>query len=99
MVKRVYAGAPAYEQGLNTGDQIVAINNMRTNKDFFDARIAEKRPGDLIALTIFRSDDLSILPIKLGGRVDPAYQIVALDHPSDEQKRTHQSWLGAPLMK
>jgi predicted metalloprotease with PDZ domain len=99
MVKRVYAGAPAYEQGLNTGDQIVAINNMRTNKDFFDARIAEKRPGDLIALTIFRSDDLSILPIKLGGRVDPAYQIVALDNPSDEQKRTHQSWLGAPLMK
>jgi predicted metalloprotease with PDZ domain len=97
MVKRVYAGAPAYEQGLNAGDQIVAINNMRTNKDFFDARIAEKRPGDLVALTIFRSDDLSILPIKLGGRVDPAYQIVALDNPSDEQKRTHQSWLGAPL--
>ncbi len=99
MVRRVYAGAPAYEQGLNTGDQIVALNNMRANKDFFDARVAEKRPGDLVTLTIFRSDDLSTLLIKLGGRVDPVYQIVALEDPSDEQKRTYQSWLGTPFTK
>ena len=50
MVRKVYAGAPAYEQGLNTGDQMVALNNMRANKEFFDARIAEKRAGDLVAL-------------------------------------------------
>ncbi|MDQ6652971.1 MAG: PDZ domain-containing protein [Acidobacteriota bacterium] len=99
MVRRVYAGGPAYEQGLNTGDQIVALNNMRANKDFFDARMAEKRPGDLITLTIFRSDDLSIMPVKLGGRLDPAYQILAVDTSSDEEKRTYQSWLGAPMTK
>src|SRR5215217_3787140 len=43
MVRRVYAGSPAYEQGLNAGDQIVAMDNMRvTTRDFFNARIAEK---------------------------------------------------------
>ena len=94
LVKRVYAGAPAYEQGLNTGDQIVALNNMRANKEFFDTRVAEKRPGDLVTLTIFRSDDLSTLLIKLGGKADSVYRIVPLDNAAEEQKRIYQSWLG-----
>ncbi len=47
MVTRVLEGSPAYVQGLNTGDQIVAFDNMRVTKDFFDARLAEKRQGNL----------------------------------------------------
>ena len=99
LVKKVYAGAPAYEQGLNAGDQIVALNNMRTNKEFFETRLAEKHPGDPLTLSIFRSDDLSTLLIKLGARLGSVYRIVAVDKPTDEQKRIYQSWLGAPLTK
>lgn len=99
MVRRVYAGAPAYDQGLNAGDQIVALNNMRASREFFEARLAEKRPGDLVTLTIFRSDDLSMLPLKLGGRAAAPYRIVPVESASDEQKRIYQSWLAAPLAK
>jgi predicted metalloprotease with PDZ domain len=99
MVRRVYAGSPAYEQGLNTGDQIVALDNMRANKDFFDARMAEKRPGELVNLTIFRFDDLSMLPIKLGGRIPPVYLITPVANPSEEQKKIYQSWTGGPAAK
>lgn len=93
MVKRVYAGSPAYEQGLNAGDEILALNNMRATKEFFDARIAEKRPGDLITLTIFRFDDLNTLSIKLGRSPNGPYRIVAVEKPTIEQQRTYQSWL------
>jgi predicted metalloprotease with PDZ domain len=99
LVKKVYAGSPAHEQGLNTGDQIVALNNGRSDKDFFEARLAEKRPGDLVTLTIFRSDSLSTLLIKLGGRVNSVYRIVPLANPTVEQKRIYQAWLGAPVTK
>lgn len=99
IVRRVYAGSPAYEQGLNTGDQILALDNMRANKDFFDARIAEKKPGELINLTIFRFDDLSMLPIKLGGRIPPAFVILPVANPSEEQKRIYQSWAGTTAEK
>jgi predicted metalloprotease with PDZ domain len=99
MVKRVYAGSPAYEQGLNTGDQILALNNMRATKDFLDARMAEKRPGDLITLTVFRFDDLSTIPIKLGRSPHGPYRIVAIDKPTSEQQRIYQSWLKAPVPK
>jgi len=97
LVRRVYAGSPAYAQGLNAGDQILALNNMRANKDFIDARIAEKHPGDLISLTIFRMDDLSVLLIKLGGRSDANYRILPVVKPDGDQKRIYQAWLSSPL--
>ena len=94
IVQGVYAGSPAYDQGLNTGDQIVALNNMRVTKDLFDARIAEKKPGELINLTIFRFDDLSTLLIKLGSQTEGTYRIVPVENATELQKKIHQSWLG-----
>jgi predicted metalloprotease with PDZ domain len=94
MVTRVYAGSPAYDQGLNTGDQILALDNVRVTRDFFNARIAEKKPGDLINLTIFRFDELSTLLIKLGGRTDGAYRIVPLATQTEAHRRMLRGWLG-----
>jgi len=96
IVRRVRAGSPAYEQGLNTGDQIIALNNVRVTKDFLDARIAEKKPGDLINLTIFRFDDLITLLIKLGGRSEGTYRIVPVDKPTDKQRQVYKAWIGTP---
>jgi predicted metalloprotease with PDZ domain len=93
IVRRVYAGSPAYEQGLNAGDQIVALDNMRVTRDFFNARLAEKKPGDLINLTIFRFDDLSTLLIKLAERREGTYRIVPLPSQTEAQKHVYKSWL------
>ena len=93
MVERVYAGSPAYEQGLNADDQIVAIDNLRVTGDFFNARLAEKKPGDLINLTIFRFDDLSTLLIKLGPGREGTYRIVPLTSQTEAQKKIYRDWL------
>ena len=94
VVRRVYAGSPAYEQGLNAGDQIVALDNTRVTLAFFNARLAEKKPGDLINLTIFRFDDLSTLLIKLGGRAEGTYRITPLPNPTAAQRQIYRGWLG-----
>ena len=93
MVTRVFAGTPAYNQGLNTGDQIIALDNVRVTRDFFNARLAEKKPGDVLNLTIFRFDELSTLLIKLGARSD-SYRIVPLPSQTEAQRRMLRSWLG-----
>ncbi len=69
---------------------------MRVTRDFFNARMAEKKPGDLINLTIFRFDDLSTLLIKLGAPSKGTYRIVPGPAPTDTQKLVYRTWLGAP---
>jgi predicted metalloprotease with PDZ domain len=96
MVSRVYAGSPAYEQGLNAGDQIVALDNMRVTREFFNARMAEKKAADLINFTIFRFDDLSTLLIKLGERRKGDFRIVPLPNTTPAQKQVYKTWLGVP---
>jgi predicted metalloprotease with PDZ domain len=93
LITRVYAGTPAYDQGLNTDDQIVALDGLRVKEESFNARLAEKRPGDTITLTLFRLDDLRTLQIKLGGRLDAPYSIVPVSNPSADQTRLLQGWI------
>ena len=96
LVRNVRAGTAAYEQGLNAGDQIVALDNVRVTRDSFIARLAEKKPGDLINLTIFRFDDLSTLLIKLGARTEGTYRIVPLQNQTELQKKIYRAWMGPP---
>ena len=94
VVRRVYSNSAGYEQGLNAGDQIVALDGMRVNQQSFMARLAEKRPGDAVTLTIFRDDDLRTLPLKLGGRVFTDYRILPVRQPTPEQQRHYRAWIG-----
>jgi predicted metalloprotease with PDZ domain len=91
-VKNVRAGSPAYEQGLNAKDLIIAIDGARVNTQRLVALLGSKRPGDVIRLTIFRNDDLRTLDVRLGSRVAADYQIVQLPARSEQQKRIYDSW-------
>jgi predicted metalloprotease with PDZ domain len=95
VIKSVRAGSPAYEQGLNAKDRIIALDGARVTKENFDARIAEKKPGDTVRVTVFRFDDLLTFNIRLGSHVDAPFRIVPVAQASDEQKRIYQAWLGA----
>jgi predicted metalloprotease with PDZ domain len=101
VVSNIPAGTPAYEQGLNANDQIVAMNGLRiaptdSVKDF-TTQLEMKKPGDKIRLTFFRFDELREMQFTLGGRAPQNYKIVALDNPSKQQKRLYQSYFGAEL--
>jgi predicted metalloprotease with PDZ domain len=92
-VKNVRAGSPAYEQGLNAKDLIIAIDGERANTKRFLALLSAKRPSDMVRLTLFRNDDVRTLDIKLGGRIAADYEIVALPRVSEQQRRIYNSWL------
>jgi predicted metalloprotease with PDZ domain len=94
VVRRVPAGTPAFDQGLNTGDQIVAVDGIRVNQTSFFARLGEHKPGDSVTLTIFRDDELRTFAIKLGGRINAEYRILPLAQVTPEQKAIYRAWLG-----
>ena len=94
-VTRVFAGTPAYDQGLNAGDQILALDNARVTRESFLARLAEKNTGESVRLAVFRFDDLKVLEIKLGSRDAARYRIVPVGQQTEAQKKIYQSWLSA----
>ncbi|HBB94283.1 MAG TPA: peptidase M61 [Blastocatellia bacterium] len=92
-VKDVRAGTPAYEQGLNAKDKIVALDGARVNKETFESLIAAKKSGDIVHLTFFRNDDLRTLDIKLTGMIDAPYRIVPTPPATQEQQRRYGGWI------
>lgn len=98
-VKNVLAGTPAYDQGLNASDQILALDGVRVTRDSLAARLEEKRPGDEVRLTIFRFDELRTLTVKLGGQSEDDYRIVPVKEPTPAQKKIYQGWLDGHLPK
>lgn len=98
-VRNVPAGTPAYEQGLSAADQIVAVDGYRATLAFLNARLAAKRPGEQLNLTIFRGDALRTLNFKLGSRTAATYRLVPVSGAGEQQQRNYQTWLGAPFPK
>ena len=94
-VRAIPAGSPAYEQGLNTGDQIVAVDGYRATNSFLSTRMANKKVGDKIKLTIFRFDKLRDIEITLGADPQKMYSISQLANPTAEQQTLEKQYLNA----
>ena len=96
-VTSVPAGTPAFEQGLNYNDQIIAVDGLRANQQFLGTYLADRKVGDKIKLTIFRFDELKEIEITLGGRGNASYRIAPVANPTDEQKALYRSYMGTDL--
>jgi len=96
-IRSVPVGTPAYEQGLNTGDQIIAVDGFRASIAFLDNYISERKSGDKIKLTLFRFDKLRDMTFTLGADPRKDYSIVPVDAPSDEQKRLYHAYLNGEI--
>lgn len=97
-IKNVRAGSPAYEQGLNAKDQILALDGIRVNKELFETLIRAKPLGSVVRVTLFRNEDLRTFEIKLGNRVNAPYRIVQLPTRTDQQKQIYESWMSQTRM-
>lgn len=95
MVKSLPQGTPAYEQGLNANDQIVAVDGQRATLQFLNTYLGERKPNDKVKLTIFRFDELREMEITLGGKGLTNYRITSVSNPNDEQKALYQGYFGS----
>ncbi len=96
-VRSVPAGSPAYEQGLNFNDQIVAVDGYKASNTFLNSYIGDKKPGDSIKLTVFRFDRLEEIVIRLGSDARGNYSIVPVDSPSATQQKLYRAYMGTDL--
>lgn len=92
-ITRVTAGSPAYNAGLDPGDELLALDGKRVRTADLNDRLAEQNEGDSVTLTIFRNDHIREVKIILGLLPVPAYKLTKHPTPSILQKEIYQSWL------
>jgi predicted metalloprotease with PDZ domain len=94
LVASVRSDGPAYEAGVYADDELLAINGWRVNEEKLNARLAERAPGDLVTLTLFRGDRLINVPVSLAAAPYDQLRIVPLAAPSSAQQVAYQQWVG-----
>jgi predicted metalloprotease with PDZ domain len=96
-VRNVRSDTPAYEQGLNSGDQIVAIDGYRASQARLQQYVGERKPGDKVRLTIFRTDRLRDIELTLGENLRRDYSFVPVANPTDQQRRLYHDYMQSDL--
>ncbi len=92
-INRIVAGSPAYESGLSTGDEVLALNGYRIRSNSFSERIGELQPGDKITLTIFQNDQIRTVQLVLGKAPKTNYKVTQVGTPTDLQRAVFEGWL------
>ena len=96
-IRAIAADTPAFEQGLNTGDQIVAVDGYRASLSFLQNYVDERKPNDKIKLTVFRFDKLREITFTLGSDNRKEYAFSPVTKPTDDQKKLYKQYLNADL--
>ena len=97
MIKFVDATSPAALAGVDAGDELLAIDNLRVTADQLSDRLKDYQAGDTIKLSIFHQDQLRTLPVKLVAPQPSRYQIVQVENPTQVQQQNFAGWLGTSL--
>lgn len=92
-IYNIVAGSPAYDAGLNVDDQILALDGYRVRSKDLANRIADRKSGDTVKLTVFRNDKLREFEVTLRNQEVPAYKIVRVANPTELQRKIYEDWL------
>jgi predicted metalloprotease with PDZ domain len=96
-ISNVFAGTPAYDAGLNTDDEIVAIDGLRVDASNSDDRVEVLRPGQNVSVTVFRRGRMMTLNLAATKKPYDNYVIVAVKEPSASQRAFYKAWLRADM--
>jgi predicted metalloprotease with PDZ domain len=92
VINSVQRGTPAYDQGLNVNDEIIAVDGYRVGDDFAQF-MGRKKAGDKAAFTVSRAGILQILEITLGSNPNISYRIERLPNATPQQQELLRKWL------
>jgi predicted metalloprotease with PDZ domain len=76
-VTRIPRGTPAYEAGLDTGDEIVGFADFRVRPADWDRQLANYHPGDRLPLLLARRGRLVRVTVRLGREPASAWTLEA----------------------
>jgi predicted metalloprotease with PDZ domain len=95
IVKVTHKDAPAYNEGINVNDEIIAIDGFRMNNvAAMNAYISNRKIGDAVKITLARDGLIREMTVKVGTSGVAQYTIVPISNPTDEQQTIFRKFTG-----
>ncbi|MFN2432937.1 MAG: M61 family metallopeptidase [Gemmatimonadota bacterium] len=96
VVASIDPDSPALAAGLDTGDQIVAVNGIAAPAQEWEALLAGVEPGEAVRLSVLRRDRLMELEVAAAGGGNERWVLERLDDTDERQERLFRQWIGDP---
>jgi len=96
VVANVIAGQPAYEGGVNSGDELVAIDGKKIDAGNTSDRsniLGDLRAGQKVSLTVFRRERLMNFDLTAAVKPFDQYTISEIKDAAETQKALRKAWL------
>ncbi|HLP89322.1 MAG TPA: M61 family metallopeptidase [Nostocaceae cyanobacterium] len=97
IVKFVEAGSPAQMAGIDAGDELLAIDQVRLGANQLGDRLKDYQPDDKIQIAVFHQDQLRTYTVTLAAPHPQKYQLQPVTNPDATQQENFAGWLGIPL--
>jgi predicted metalloprotease with PDZ domain len=97
MIKFVEAGSPAQMAGIDAGDELLAIANIKITAHQLSDRLKDYQPNDTIQVTVFHQDELRTYSVTLDSPRPTKYQLLPVKNPDATQQENFTGWLGASI--
>lgn len=92
-ISRVEPDSPASNAGLNTDDELIAIDGFRVT-DRIDGRLKQYQVGDQLDLLIARGGKLMHFDLTVGSKDDKSWKLKESKNQTADQKQRVNRWLG-----
>jgi predicted metalloprotease with PDZ domain len=92
-VIQVKRDTPAYEAGVNVGDELIAVGDYRVPPDGWKDRLKAYRPGQKDALLVARRERLVRLPVVFGEEPRLLWKLEPDPAATVEQRARLEDWL------
>lgn len=91
----VVRDGPAYQAGLTAEDELVALDGYRiTDEAGLHERLNDRKVGDLVAVTLFRRDELRTIEVALEPTPQDKLVLEQAAQPDELQRLIYTNWLG-----
>lgn len=94
-VSGVRRGSAAYTDGLNVGDEILAVDGVRVGDDLLRL-ISGRRVGDKLTVLVNRAGLLREIPVTLTANPLVSYRLEPLPGQTEAQRALYKKWLFIP---
>jgi predicted metalloprotease with PDZ domain len=93
VITKVLRDSPAFKAGLNSDDEILAIDEYRVTAKQWETRLKQYQPGESVDVLVARRERLTRIRLVLGEEPAKTWKLGLAEKPTDEQKKRLANWL------